>query len=237
MAPKIVNHILSLPEGRSLGRDAAEHVRQAILFGHLEPGQPLREEVLANTMNVSRGPIREAFRILEREGLVVIRRNRGAFVAQLSAVDLDEILSLRMMLEDLAIRQLIQRDNPQHLDELQRIVNVTAEYTERGITEEEAAELDMQFHDTIFRCCEHQRLLKCWLTVRHQIHMVLLSRNIAQPNFCSMIVANHQAMIDLLRAKDEARALNLSAEQIGNFALLAANFISDGRGDADSSPM
>lgn len=201
--------VLTLPESQSRGATVAERLRQAILHGHFAPGEQLREEVLASAMDVSRGPIRDAFSILEREGLIIIRRNRGAFVAQLSREDLEEVFSLRVVLERLAIQLFIRRAGPRYYDELQRIVDTMAARFEQGITEQEAAELDIRFHETIFQGSQHQRLLKCWFSLRHQIHILLLSRNVAHPSFGKndVTVAGHRTLLALLRAKDEAAAL------------------------------
>ena len=73
-------------------------MRDVILSGQFEPDERLGEQFLAETLGVSRGPIREALDQLEREGLVLIRRNRGAFVARLSREDLNEVYSLRLAL-------------------------------------------------------------------------------------------------------------------------------------------
>src|SRR5262245_50807454 len=94
--------VLAPPENRALAVAIAARLRQAILAGHFGPGEQLREEPIARSMEVSRGPVREAFVRLEREGLVVIRRNRGAFVAQLAREDFDEVFTLRLALERLA---------------------------------------------------------------------------------------------------------------------------------------
>ena len=76
--------ILSPPLNRSLADEIVIHLRKAILSGQFEPGERLGEQFLAESLEVSRGPIREALSQLEHEGLVIIRRNRGAFVARLS---------------------------------------------------------------------------------------------------------------------------------------------------------
>src|SRR5688500_8639692 len=94
-----LGEVLSLPVNRGLGVDIAERLRAAILDGYFGPGERLPEEQLARSMGVSRGPVREALVKLEREGLILIRRNRGAFVAQLSSEDLDEVYTLRAAIE------------------------------------------------------------------------------------------------------------------------------------------
>jgi DNA-binding GntR family transcriptional regulator len=88
---------------KSLGEDVAERLREAILHGELSPGQRLREEELSVRLEVSRGPVRDAFILLEREGLVRSSRNRGVSVVELTRNDLQEIYTLRSALEPLAI--------------------------------------------------------------------------------------------------------------------------------------
>ena len=80
-------------------------LRAAILSGQCAPGEHLREVEIADRYDVSRGPVREALLQLEREGLVLLRRNRGAVVARLSRADLEEVYSLRLALERLAVAQ------------------------------------------------------------------------------------------------------------------------------------
>ena len=153
-----LNNVLSLPANRGLGVDIAERLRSAILNGYFGPGERLPEEQLARTMGVSRGPVREALAKLEREGLIVIRRNRGAFVAQLSREDLDEVYSLRVAIERLAVERCVEHATDEDIAELQGVVDRIAELMERGITEQEAAELDLKFHDIMYRSGRHRRL-------------------------------------------------------------------------------
>jgi len=111
--------LLSPPVSRGLGVDIAERLRAAILSGGFGPGERLPEEQLAKAMGVSRGPVREALIQLEREGLIVIRRNRGAFVAQLSRDDLDEVYTLRVAIERLATERCVANSTDAELDEIQ----------------------------------------------------------------------------------------------------------------------
>src|ERR1700712_576510 len=147
MQGEALDAILSSPLNRGLAADIALRLRTAILHGYFGPGERLREEALAKSMGVSRGPIREAFTQLEREGLVVIQRNRGTFVARLKREDAEELYSLRLVLEHLAVARAIQHATPEQFAAMQQIVDTMDTYTARGITEQEAAELDVQFHE------------------------------------------------------------------------------------------
>lgn len=210
----MLSDMLVLPLSRGLASEITERLTKAIVTGQLGPGERLREEVLAESLGVSRGPIREAFVQLERRGLIVIRRNRGAYVARLARGDVDEVYSLRRALEQLAVQRAVQSADGTHLAEMQAIVDTMAAFVDRGISEQEAAELDIKFHEIIYRASNHQRLYECWNNLRPQIHIMLLSRNVANPDFREQAVSSHQRILDALRARNAPRALALTEEHL-----------------------
>ena len=214
MTASDIDDLLAPPESRSLADDIAERLRAAILAGHFDPGERLGEEKLAQKMNVSRGPIREAFARLEREGLVVTRRNRGAFVAQLTREDLDELYTLRRVLEPLALQRAIERADERDFLAMQRLVDEMAVHHQLGISEQVAADLDLRFHDLIYVAAKHRRLHEAWSTIRPQIHVILLSRNVAHRDFRDMVVEGHQQLLDAMRDRDESLALSILEEHL-----------------------
>ena len=216
MTTESLQSVLALPVSRGLSVDIATRLRTAIFSGHFGPGERLREEALASAMGVSRGPIREALSQLEREGLIVIKRNRGAFVARLSREDLDEVYTLRVAIERLAVQRACEVADVSELNELQEIVNRMAEALSGGCSEQEAAELDLQYHDLIYQAAHHRRLYECWMNLRPQIHIVLLSRNAAHPDFrlLSVAVDSHQVILDAIRAKNSIDARELIEDHL-----------------------
>lgn len=84
-------------------------LRKAILKGELKPGERLMEIALAEKLGVSRTPVREAMRKLELEGLVVMIPRRGAQVANITEKDLNDVLEVRMALENLSIENACAR--------------------------------------------------------------------------------------------------------------------------------
>ncbi len=209
-----LDNLLALPASRGLGVDIAARIRSAILEGLFGPGEQLREEALSRAMGVSRGPIREAFMQLEREGLIVIRRNRGAFVAQLSREDLDEVYTLRVAIEKLAITRAVHLADASAIAEMQAVVDDIAIRMARGITEQEAAELDLQFHDLVYTAAKHRRLMETWNNLRPQIHVLLLNRNVAHGDFREIVAPSHQVIVDAIRDHDEARAIELTLDHL-----------------------
>ena len=82
-----------------------DRLRTAIVSGQLQPGQALRQDALAEQYRLSKIPLREALNQLKAEGLVTFINNRGAMVSRLSAAEVDEIYTMRIALESLALER------------------------------------------------------------------------------------------------------------------------------------
>lgn len=199
---------------RSLADDVVDRLRDAILHGSFKPGEPLREEQLAAMLDVSRGPVREALVQLEREGLVLVRRHRGATVAQLSRSDLDEVYSLRLALERLAAQRAARYASEDDFAALEAVMDAFSQALSNNPSEKEIAELDVRFHDVIYRAARHQRLYDCWANLRSQIYIFLLSRNVANRDFRDVTLNSHADLIAALRARDEALVTTLIEEHL-----------------------
>lgn len=108
---------LSLPE------QVAAKISAEILQGLVPPGSRLHEQALANRFQVSRGPVREALRLLERDGLAQITARRGARVSALSFDELGKLLGLRIALNGLVARSAAEHADPATLIQLQTLIN------------------------------------------------------------------------------------------------------------------
>lgn len=108
------------PQPLSLAEQIAEMVGEKILQGEFLPGQRIPEQSLSETFRVSRGPVREALLMLEKERLVVIEPRRGASVTQLSAAEVEEIFLIRASLVGLAARLFVQKAKDEVLAELEK---------------------------------------------------------------------------------------------------------------------
>lgn len=192
----------------SLGKIVADRLREAILNDELSPGQHLREEEISDRLQVSRGPVRDAFIALEREGLVRRESHRGARVVELSIEDIGEVYSLRHSIEELAVRLAIRRHDDDDLDVIDDSLSDLRAGLRRRLTEQEAARLDVEFHDAIFRAAHHERLYASWTAIRMQVYWFLCSRNIANADWRIATVKGHQEILDLIRASKEKAATN-----------------------------
>jgi DNA-binding GntR family transcriptional regulator len=206
--------ILSAPLRRSLSDEVVVRLREAILNGKIAPGDRLREKALAESMSVSRGPVREAIQKLEREGLVVVYPNRGAVVARLAREDLEEVYSLRRALERLAIQEAVHKADDAHLAEMTAIVDEMKARSADSITEQEAADLDTRFHQVLVESSGHKRLIRSWMDLLPQIHLLLLSRTVANADFREHLVTSHTDILKAIKDQDEARALILIEDHL-----------------------
>jgi len=133
----------------SVADQVAAVLRQRILTGELRPGMPLQEMPMAASLGVSRNTMREATRILSLEGLLKRNAHRGVAVCQLSAKDVQEIYSLRRMLEIAAVLASRSRES-EILAELQQALE-GYERAVRGRDWARAVEFDLQFHSLLIR--------------------------------------------------------------------------------------
>jgi DNA-binding GntR family transcriptional regulator len=137
-------------------------LREAILDGVLEPGAWLREAELARELQVSRTPIRDAFRTLASEGFLITNANHGAAVAAMTSDDIIELYTLREALEGLAARLAARRASRPTLAELERLLS---EMTRAGDESrwDDLAQLNLAFHKVI-RAAASNRYLDRSLT-------------------------------------------------------------------------
>jgi DNA-binding GntR family transcriptional regulator len=135
--------------GDSLGAQATVLLRDEILAGRFPPGSRLNELRLANELALSRGPIREALRGLEREGLVVSLPNRGSFVSRVTPDYMAEIFDLREIVEPAAAHKAFARRSHGLAGPLLEVVRDMREAAETGTLGTTSA-LHARFHGVIY---------------------------------------------------------------------------------------
>jgi len=134
----------------------AASLRDMINQGELPEGARLIERELASQFAVSRIPLREAIQQLEREGIVETQRNRGAAVRTLTVDDVNEIYTLRALLEGEAIyHSVINRD-----EETLARAGLVHQLLENAGSVQKQGELNREFHTLLYRGCHNVRLLK-----------------------------------------------------------------------------
>lgn len=231
--------LLAPARKRTLSEDVTERLRQAILSGHFAAEQHLSEEHLARTLVVSRGPIREALLQLEREGLVLSQPNGRALVARLSRKDLEEVYSLRFALERIAVQYAIHNAQDEDFAAMEAVVRSMEEAAVRSVTEQEAADLDIRFHDLLYQSARHDRLNDAWSNLRSQVYVFLLSRNVANPDFREQVmIQGHADILSALRARDEKTAIEQTEAHLrAAYQRIVGNYPSDGGDEQAVKPL
>lgn len=142
---------------RSLAALAAEHLERRVIEGRLKPGQRLVEQECAADLGLSRGTLREAFRILANSGLVEILPRKGARVVQFSKRDVEETYFLRKHLVNIATAKAAENMTDERLVELEKIV----ERMEEAVNREDLPTFfryNRLFHETVLETAGLDRL-------------------------------------------------------------------------------
>lgn len=198
---------VAAPAVSSRRHQIADWLREQIVKGSLLPGAQLKQDVLAAHLGASPGPVREALRQLESEGLVHHIPNRGAFVASVSPEELlGVLLPVRLAIESFAIE--MASADPEVIAELERLV---AKMGEAAAVDDldQLNELDVSFHEAIVRSAHSEHALQLWTSVQPRIRMQIhrLARRHASP---FAIPEEHRSLLDaMINADATGRAAAL----------------------------
>jgi DNA-binding GntR family transcriptional regulator len=182
-------------ENLSLRQRVMADIRDAIINGHLKPGDKLRELEISQQMAVSRGPVREALRNLEALGLVVSSPYRETTVADVGKEEVVELLiPIRLQLELFALKQKIGRreENGPMFDRLQEIVDKMAVSAAEGDLAS-LVEEDIRFHETIVDLKHSPYTMQIWSGIVNRLRL--------------HFIKNTKLFSDLTRVPNEHREL------------------------------
>lgn len=187
-------------------------IRDDIINGKFKNGQELKENALAEMYGVSRTPVREALRQLELEGLVSIIPNKGAYVDGISAKDVIDIYEIRSRLEGLCARWATANITESQLDELDENVYLSEFHANKGHFDK-VAELDSQFHETLYEASSSRRL-KLLLTDYHQYVTAIRRMSISANTRSNESNIEHAAILKAMREKNADLAEELAHQHI-----------------------
>lgn len=199
------------PEGKSLRHKtmalaAAEEIRQRILGGVYGPGIQLKQEALAREFGMSRIPVREALLLLNREGLVSMLPHRGAVVADLTLAEVDELFSMRMLMEPWLLDRSVGKLTDADFAELYQIQDRYAE----SLTGNDIArwnQLNKLFHMTLYRHADSPRMLSLVGNLLNECDIHTRIQLLAIPEDRERAVAEHRTLLELCRAGRRSEAI------------------------------
>jgi DNA-binding GntR family transcriptional regulator len=205
---------------------ARRTLRAWILSGDLPPGQPVSQVQLARRLGVSRGPLREALRLLQREGLVHHEHNLRARVADVSVPDLDQLYAMRISLESLAVAisvPLLKAADLAQLDELLGAMNAFAQAGEVDAWEEPHRE----FHAMLVRLAGERFSRECAGLSDHseRYRRVYIAR---ERHLWETGIREHQAIASAAKAGDVDRAAAATAAHLARTAVVVIGTMDPG---------
>jgi DNA-binding GntR family transcriptional regulator len=190
-------------------------LREAILQGYFEPGEKIDQESIADELEVSRTPVREALKVLESEGFVDIRPHRGAFISTITSQDIREIYEVRRVIESEVVRQVTSVISETMLDELQRILDQV-----RRNPEDKAiyVRADIQFHDATVELVENDLLKEILDGLNNRIIRVRRFAQLQPGYHIRESHEEHYAILRAMRQRDAEQAAKLMELHLSNSA-------------------
>ncbi|MGW8482828.1 GntR family transcriptional regulator [Microbacterium sp. NPDC055903] len=185
----------------ALGDQLAGVLRDQIIRRQVLPGTHLVEDALAAEYDVSRGPVRDALRQLESQGLVESRR-RGFFVVGLSQSDIDDLYELRESIELVAVTRAITHATPEQLRIGREIVREMIACADRSAAAE-FADADMRFHALLYRIGGNRRLVDVW-EAYEPVFASLMQLTVEEDVDLHPSAHDHGRLLDLLESGDAA---------------------------------
>jgi DNA-binding GntR family transcriptional regulator len=196
----------------SLGNQAYQELKRIILERQIPPGGKLNEVDLAQALGISRTPIREAINRLEKEGLVKIIPQRGAYVVQFTEKDVFELFLIRENLEGLAAYLATAKMTEKDLSKLESSVEgFTEPFDEKEIRR--YAREDFRFHQAIVQFSDAQRLISLISTLHDYIRIFRLT-TMGLSGRMKTSIDEHHKLLDAFRREDPEEAERTMREHI-----------------------
>lgn len=213
---------LEIRNYKPLGEVVFEYLRESILNGTLKPGERLMEIALAEQLGVSRTPVREAIRKLEKESFVEMIPRKGAYVADLTAKDIIDVLEIRILLEGFASSLAAQRMSEEELMQLRDTMEAFNNAVEQG-DRQAMIDLDNAFHDRIFDSTKNNKLIEIVKDLHDQFQRFRLTYFSEFDNYPE-IQRWHQKIYEAIRSNDAETAKEAAQQHVQVIMDLVVNW-------------
>lgn len=205
---------------KSLREKIYQKIRDDITYGKFAPGERLVEDRLAEEFKASRSPIREALRQLESEGLITFERNKGITVAKLSIKQVDEIYTLRCILESYAARltaERITKKDVAHLRDLQKKLRLAA----KNMDLRDWLHNNALFHNLLCERCGNSNLIQVLDNLKRRVYRYQYI-TVSIPGHFETYLGHHKGMLEGCEKNDGGMAeeyMKLHLETIKNILI------------------
>ena len=189
----------------SLTDEIADIIRDRILKGEYEIGEKIKENQIATELRVSRTPIREAFKLLQNEGLIDYVPNRGCFAKGFTKQDVDDIYAVREALERLVVERAVVRITPEELAALEDEWDLM-EYYAKKKDSQKVLELNSTFHDIIYASTGSRFMAQVLRSYKSYIDKTRKSV-LYDESYLEAILQEHREILDAIKAGDKEKAV------------------------------
>ena len=208
----------------------AEGLREAILRGVVAGGEPIRQEDVAEQFGVSRGPVREALRQLQGEGLVELRDHRGAVVSELSAEEVTELSDIRIALETLAIRLAVPLMTEEDLRRAEEILDRADDAPDLA---DRWGEFNWEFHSALYAPARRPRQMDMMEAIHSNFERYLRVYVLAL-DYEERGQREHWQILRLCRQGDAEGAAELLGSHVGYVGEMIGGALRESRGRGPS---
>ena len=198
--PELAQPTIAMLQTSSLTSAVQQALERMITLGELGPGDKLNEVALAERLGVSRGPVREAFRVLEEAGLLTLKKNRGVYVRQIPLQEALEIYELRAMMEAHVGAVLAESASEEQLTSLQ----VMIDSMEQAVQAQDSAlyyRLNVEFHETMVSFAGNRKLYLLYRRLTRELAL-FRRRNLAAQSLSTGSIQEHREVLAAIRSRN-----------------------------------
>lgn len=196
----------------TLTNEIADIVRERILKGEYQIGEKIKESSIAQELNVSRTPIREAFKTLEEEGLLDYLPNRGCYAKGFTKRDVSDIYTVREALEEIAMTWACERITDEEIDKLEEQCELMDFYTKKRDVQK-ILTMNSSFHDIIYNSTGSRFLAQVLRSYKGYLDKTRKSVYYDE-TFLESIQKEHRAILEAIKARDTEKAIEAIHEHL-----------------------
>ena len=201
---ELAHPTIAMLQTSSLTSAVQQALERMITLGELGPGDKLNEAALAERLGVSRGPVREAFRVLEEAGLLTLKKNRGVYVRQIPLQEALEIYELRAMMEAHVGAVLAESASEEQLNSLQTMIDSM----EQAVQAQDSAlyyRLNVEFHETMVSFAGNRKLYLLYRRLTRELAL-FRRRNLAVQSLLTGSIQEHREVLAAIRSRNKKLA-------------------------------
>lgn len=199
-----------LLHSKLMSEKIADVLRKNIISGNIKAGEKLNESRLSDALNVSRPPIREAFRTLATKGLITLVPRKGAFVSELSIREVKEIYEMKSMMESFATRLAIPNLDEKEISELDSILNLMEEKIKEN-NFKEVLSLNIEFHRKMIEVSKNKKLIYFYESIVLPIRRYQ-RLGLSAPSSWEISLTEHRNIVEAIKSRDIELAERLTRE-------------------------